>query len=540
MRRAVLLVPFLLCALGIAFSQQASIPASPVKIKIRAALFDRDLNLKPVPRLVVSLTPKLSGSPLTTQTSLDGVAELELPLGAYHLTTDKPAELFGKQYLWDLEITVSKPDQVIELSNDNAKVTDSAAARGAHVDELAEQFKRVRGSVATVWTEDAADDGFLIDPAGLVFTSHFVVEGHKWIAAQFDGGRRVAAEVLVDDETNSVAVLRVSMEPLRDIFVPPLSLDPGALIEGERVFTIDNSIKRGKVMSTGVISKADAKEIVSDVKFTDLASPLFNSSGTVVGYSRIINKEMHIVPLTEVRDDIARAKQRLAAATTPAPSRLLPVVPAGDFPVDSLVSRHETRWEKEIYAFKLGDFDMELLTPVARYQYAQERYTAAMNQRMKQKGGDTTKLEQPEHKYESVLGIWAHPQMKMAFWKSWGDNMATNNQAPSTYRPKSSFARLRLLCGDKEVDPIRPGKVAIGTGSNRFVRVDQNAFYGLYTYTPDVISSACGKVTLEVYSASQPDKPLVKVLEPAQVNRVWQDFEPYRKLQAGAAPATPQ
>jgi hypothetical protein len=26
----------------------------------------------------------------------------------------------------------------------------------------------------------------------------------------------------------------------------------------------------------------------------------------------------------------------------------------------------------------------------------------------------------------------------------------------------------------------------------------------------------------------------VKVLEPAQVNRIWQDFEPFRKLQAGA------
>jgi len=176
---------------------------------------------------------------------------------------------------------------------------------------------------------------------------------------------------------------------------------------------------------------------------------------------------------------------------------------------------------------------------VARYQYAQERYTAAMNQRMKQKGGDTTKLQQPEHKYEPILGILAHPQLKMAFWKSWGDNMATNNQAPSTYRPKSSFARLRLLCGDKEVEPILPGKFAIGTGSTRFVRVDQSAFYGLYSYTPDVISSSCGKVTLEVYPASQPDKPLVKVLEPAQVNRLWQDFEPYRKLQANAPPAPP-
>lgn len=532
MRRTVLLVLFLLCALAVVFSQPSPVPSAPAKIKIRVALFDRDLNLKPVPRLVISLKPKPSGPPLTAQTTLDGVAELELPLGAYQLTTDKPAELFGKQYFWDLEVTISKPGQVIELSNDNAKVTDSAAARGAHVDELAEQFKRVRGSVVTVWTEDSAGDGFLIDPAGLVLTSHLVLTGRNWIAVQFDGPRRLQGEVLVDDSQNDVALVRVSNEPLHDIFVPPLSLDPGSLIDGERVFTIDNSYQRGKVMSTGVISKADAKEIVSDVKFTDVASPLFSSSGAVVGYSRVINKGMRIFPLAVLHDDIATAKQKLTAAAAPAPARLLPSPPPGEFPVDALLSRHETRWDKEIYAFKMGDFNVELVTPVARYQYAQERYTAELNQRMKQKAGNGTKLQQPEHKYDPVLGIWAHPELKMAFWKTWGDNMATNNRAPSTYRPKSSFSRLRLLCGDKEVEPVRPGRFGIGTGGNRYAVVDQSALYGSYIYAPDAISPACAKVTIEVYSTAQPSTALVKVLEANQVKRVWQDFEPYRKLQA--------
>lgn len=512
-------------------SQQPATSGTAVKIKIRAALFDRDLNLKPVPRLAITLKPKAAGAPLAAQTTLDGIAEVEAPTGVYQLTTDKPAELFGKQYLWDLEINITKADQLIELSNDNAKVTDSAAARGAHVDELAEQFKRVRGDVVTVWTEDAVGDGFLLDPSGIVLTSHSVVEGHTWIAAQFDGPRRLLAQVLVDDAQKGVAFLRVSMDPLKDIPPPSLSLDPGALIEGERVFTIDNSLKRGKIMSTGVVSKADSKEIVSDVKFTDLASPLFNSSGAIVGYSRVVNKEMHIFPLSEIREDVASAKQKLAAATTPASPRLLPVPPPGDFPIDALLSRHETRWDKEIYAFKMGDFNVELLTPVARYQYSQERYTEVLHQRMKQKGGNTTKLEEPEHKYESVVGIWAHPQIKMAFWKSWGDSMASNNQAPGTYRPKSSFSRLRLLCGDKEVEPILPGRFTIGTGGNRYAQIDQNAFYGTYLYPPDAISPSCGKMTLEVYSTAEPNTPLVKVLEPSQVNRVWQDFEPYRKGQ---------
>ena len=102
MRRVLLLAASFFCFLPFLLSQQAAVSGPPIRIKIRAALFDRDLNLKPVPRLAITLKPEAAGTPVTAQTTLDGVAELELPAGAYHLTTDKPAELFGKQYLWDL------------------------------------------------------------------------------------------------------------------------------------------------------------------------------------------------------------------------------------------------------------------------------------------------------------------------------------------------------------------------------------------------------------------------------------------------------
>jgi hypothetical protein len=525
---------FLLACLFAFCSVYAQTNASPasLKIKIRAALFDRDLNLKPVPRLSISLQPKTAGATsVSAQTSLDGVAEVELPAGSYQLTTSKPAELFGKQYLWDFEIQVTKPDQVIELSNDNAKVTDSAGARSAHVDELVEQFQRVRGSVVTVWTEDGAVDGFLIDPAGLIVTSQKMIEGHKWIAIEADGPRRVNAEVLVEDKPLNAAILRMNMDPFKDLFTPPVSFDAGALVEGERVFTIDNSYKRGKVLVTGVVSHADAQSIVSDVKFTDIASPLFNSSGGIVGYSRMVNKEFQIVPISQLKDDLATARQKASAMPTPS-SHLLPNKPPGHFPIDALLSRHETRWEKDVYSFKLGEFEMEFITPVSSYQYNQQKYTAEQNERTKhaKKGAAPPPLEEPAHEYDSVLVITAFPQVKMAFWKSVGDAMATNNMAPDTYRPKDSFARMRLMCGDKEVEPVLPGRYSLGTGGNAYVRVDTGASAGRYVYAPDAISPTCGKVSVEVYSAMKSDAPpLVKVLDSAQLERLWKDFEPYRK-----------
>ncbi len=503
---------------------------TPVKVKIRVALYDRDLNLKPVPRLPITFrnlgAPQ--SAPVAAQTTLDGIAETELIPGKYRVSTDRPAELFGKTYLWDLEVTIAKADQLIELSNDNAKATDVAAARGAHVDELVEQYKRVRDSVVTVWTEDEAGDGVLIDRAGLVLTAHRLVDGHKWIAVHYGEDRRVAGEVIVDDARNDVAILRVNMEPMKQAFVPPLALDPGALLEGERVFAIDNNLRKGKSISTGVVSKADDSGINSDVKFTDYGSALFNSSGAVVGYSRLVEKEIHIVPLSAVRDDIATARKK--ANDTPPPSaRLLPVPPPGKYPTDALIARHESQWEKDLYFFKLGDFNVDIQTPVALYQYMQERYYASQKERMKRsKGQNQTPLAEPEHKYDPIIAIAVTPQYKMPFWT----NMARTSRDPVVIRPKSGFARMRLLCGGSEVEPIRPGRWPTGTGSNAYVRVDTDSMEGVYVYHPDSISSKCGTVTIEVYPSGSNAQVLTKVLDAAAVDQIWKDFEPYRAAQA--------
>ncbi len=533
MRRAVVL---LLLVAVVLLTCGAAQTVAPLKIKIRAALFDRDLNLKPVPRLSVALrsldVPQ--AAPVLAQTTLDGAAEVDLPRGRYQLTTSQPAELFGKKYLWDFEVTITRTDQLIELSNDNAKVTEAAGGRAAHVDELIEQYKRVKDSVVTLWTEDEGGDGVLIDAAGLVLTSHRLIDGHKWVAVHYSENGRVAGEVVVDDPRNDVALLRINMEALKDATIPKIALDPGALLEGERVFTIDNNLRKGRSISTGVVTKASEVAINSDVKFTDYGSPLFNSSGAVVGYSRLVEKEIHIVPLALVRDDIAAARQK--ASNTPPPSgRLLPVPPAGKFPADALIVRHESKWEKDLYFFKLGDFEVDLQTPVALYQYMQERYYAAQKQRMKSKSAQSQPpLTEPEHNYDPILAISVTPQYKMPFWA----NMGKPTRDPVIIRPKSSFQRMRLLCGSTEIEPIRPGRWPTGTGSNAYVQVDTNSMEGTYSYHPDAISPKCGTVTIEVYPSGDDAKVLTKVLDVATVERIWKDFEPYRaaqvKMQPGA------
>ncbi len=68
--------------------------APPVKLKLRAALVDKDLNVKPVPRLALRLRnlDNPLATPIELRTELDGTLEAAMPAGRYELATLEPVE----------------------------------------------------------------------------------------------------------------------------------------------------------------------------------------------------------------------------------------------------------------------------------------------------------------------------------------------------------------------------------------------------------------------------------------------------------------
>jgi len=68
-------------------------------------------------------------------------------------------------------------------------------------------------------------------------------------------------------------------------------------------------------MISGVVSKAGTDEIVSDVK-SFYGSPLFNSSGNVVGIGRIVEEKSAIRPIAIAAETLAEARKTLAAQRT--------------------------------------------------------------------------------------------------------------------------------------------------------------------------------------------------------------------------------
>ncbi len=525
-RQVCVLIVFLPCLFFPANAQDSQ----PVTVRVRAALFDRDLNLKPVPRLQISIRSldAPNAVPVEVRTSLEGTADVSLVPGKYQLTTTSNAELFGKSYRWDIPVTVSAASHLIELSNDNA-TTANAASRAAHVDELIEQFQRVRGAAVMVHTERATDDGVLMDEAGLVLTAYIPTDQQQWIAVSFDEKRSVPGKVIAEDEKYDASIVRVNMDKVKDVAVPLISFDPGALVEGERVFSLNNDLKTGKSIRTGVVSKADEKGIVTDVQFTDAGSPLFNSGGTLVGYSRYEKRSFTAVPLSTVREMITTAREKVKDNSTLPPPRLLPV-PPGDFPADALIARHDPKYEKDIYNFKLGQFNVSVDTPVSMYQWQKIRYEEQEKNRRKRaaKGSQPEEVKEPTYEYPAVIMIQAIPDYKLPFWA----NMARTSRQPVILHPKVSFHHMRLLCGDHEVEPIRPMRFPIRAPEDAGYVFDQDSMMGEYFYTPDSLPPSCGTVTLELYSTDQATIPIKKAIENPLRDRMWADFEPFRRTQA--------
>jgi hypothetical protein len=523
---------FMRCLIMVLLTAMAFGQDSMVKTKVRAGLYDRDLNLKPVPNLIVNLVASEGSAkaPIAVQTNLDGIAEVELPPGKYRVTTGKAVEFFDKSFLWDIEADLSRPENTVELSNANAKTTPLAGGRNAHIDELAYQYKRVKSTVITVWTDRGAFDGVVLDAAGLVLTTYSPVEKATWLAVQLDDYRRVSAVVLVSDRENNLAVLRVNTAEAGLIVPADLSTEPGALVEGERVFVVGNpGGDAKKKLITGVLSNVDQKEIVSDVKLTYPGAALFNSSGAVIGIVQSSEDNLHTRPIAPARPLLQEARQKLSTDAPP-PAHLLPTLPVVDFPSDQLRAPGRGAWEKEVYSFTAGDFSVELVDPISSYEANTERYDRAMKDYAKHPSNKPAPIE-PEHKYRPVLIIVAVPQTKISWGKTMLSGIGTGPYSTSpTYKHyKTGFKEMRVLCGEKEVQPIWPRRFAAGPQVDYAVIVDDEAFSGQYFYPHDAITPQCGKVTLQLFSTRDPDHPFEKVIDDRIIERIWSDFEPYRR-----------
>ncbi|MGA2989736.1 MAG: serine protease [Candidatus Korobacteraceae bacterium] len=534
------------------------------KLRIKAAIVDSDLNVKPIPKLKLvlrSVPPQAQEIQATT--NFDGVAEVDIAIGTYALASVQPLQFQGRQYSWAVNVSVPAEGKSIELSVDNAHIEQIARVNVSRkTDELTAMFQRFKPSIVTVWSEFASGTGFLVDPSGLLLTNQHVIGPSEYIAVQFDGQRKLPAILLCADADKDIAVLWVNLSGIKDVVIAPLvkagGLEP-TVIEGERVFTIGSPMSQRKIMTAGIVSKVEKRAIISDININhgNSGGPLFNSLGYVVGLTTFIDPDRlggpglsGIVRIEEAFSLLEAAQQKKNGMRQPS-NVLLPVEPEDRFPLDAIKQSLQELVDKKdfsdndiksLYSHDAGDYVVTLITPRLMY-YAMERgrieaIKTKEKRNSKQKNaiqGTFQPLEDLQNwreyigEYRPVLEIRTKPKFQETGGSQF-TRIMVSPYLPATMRFKTDFYKMSLKCDSKEIEPIHPGKIArVVNRNNRFENATDATYEGFYTYPADAISSSCGKVTLELFSEKNPNKPKIMQFNYETLVRIVDDFAPYTK-----------
>ena len=548
-RRPICVALFFFLASAFALSAQQN----TVKVRVRIVLVDKDLNQKPVPFLVVSL----KGVVKTTEvkTGLDGTAETSLPRGIYTVTTPKAVELAGKRFSWNLQVKLSGGEQSLDLNNDNAKTEEvseaappeSANGRGS---DLSEQFKRLKNSVVTVRSELGHGTGFFVDNKGLVLTNQHVVGSSGYLAVQFDREHKIVAKLIAADPAKDVALLWVNIASFPSAVPAPLaqtSKGGTPVQEGERVFTIGSPLSLEKIITTGIISKVQERILISDININpgNSGGPLFNNAGQVVGLTTFGERDgagPGVSGIVRIEEALALIEMNRAKATGVPPSgTLLPVEPLTPYPVEGLkAALKREKFDARPYYLSVGDFNIALSTPPLDFREQEEERLQAERARQKRnkKHQDTAASEDdsdaPKEWLEdagahpAVFEVYVQAKAKEGVGAGFGRAFLTPN-APAKLKFKTDFQKMQLFCGEKEVQPIHPGRVPVSVSvHNRAVKMEDATFKGIYLYPPDAINPQCGQAKLVIYS-TKGDEPIVKVFDEKTVQAVWADFDAFRR-----------
>ncbi len=136
--------------------------------------------------------------------------------------------------------------------------------------------------------------GFVFDEEGHVVTNQHVVAGAERVSVRFSNGVREEAEVVGEDPSTDIAVLKVD---LPEDALKPLTLgDSDSVGVGDPVIAIGNPLNIGVSVTTGIVSGLDRpipapnSYTIEGAVQTDAAissgssgGPLLDSRGTVIG-----------------------------------------------------------------------------------------------------------------------------------------------------------------------------------------------------------------------------------------------------------------
>ena len=567
-------------------------PPAPVDttfpVKIRAAVIDANLTVRPLPQLdLYIISPK--GDTTRTSTDLDGAAEGTFREGVYRIESARAVTVGSVRYHWAFYQPFTKDMRSVELTPRNAIVdtipapvsahpaADSGqAAEGAHVAPADsapapaapapapkpqaprvytehELFEKYRSGLFTVYGTTLRGSGFLADSAGLVVTNAHLVKGALEVRVQLDSATKVYARTLVEDDSNDVAVLAIAPTRCAACAVLPLAVSaadsaPGA---GQRVLALGSPLNRLAVLSIGIISTADDRSVVSDasVNWLNTGGPLVSLGGKVIALnstreSAEVQETVGAGPRVAtsvaapiVAAALSRARDSLSAlAAHPVSDSLLPVLPADPFPTAPIAAVSALpQLDLRNYKAEQGPFRMLVMTPQVMAWRARQAELALADRKQR----DPRKAAQ-----------WRHID-PIDQWRDWRESLEERwpavvvNVVPQQtefpfYEPDKlqtfdagNFLSMKIYRDGVEIVPVEKVRApaVLNTdemrASGRVVPMQGIYVYRIRDFAPRAVGTTAN-YSVTIVDAANPARPVSFPLSAAMIEQLWKDFTAYR------------
>jgi hypothetical protein len=541
MRRSIVLASLLL-ALPHTVAVQA-LSVLHIKVVVGAAG-----TATPVSRhaLLVSDNPS-SAPPRRVVTGLDGTVSLPVRPGNYTIESDRPVTIGGRSYQWTQTIdVVAGRDATLELTAQNAE-TPSAGAGTVPADaDPSVLLSQWDAAVVAIWTPTAHASASIVDTNGLVVTNQRVVGAATSVEVQLSPAVKVAGVVLAADAARDVAVLWIDLKLTAPTKPVPLDCSQPAradVVEKQAIFTIVRPLRDRNGVISGEVERVESPAVVADFGLSSGSSggPVFDASGAALGITSPRDADTdrgdgdsRIVRLEQVCQVLAEARSKMKGIASP-PAAHLPIEPEHPFPVDALKDAVQRRAGSLLpYQIPSSEFDISLITPVLVYGAQYQLEQASERARRTRTSEPDPPLVRPLLEFSNwseyvrnvppVLLVRATPKLVEGFWTKVARGAAQTQgvSLPPIKRFTSGFSRLRAFCGDAEVTPIHRFRLEQRVGEGEAI------YEGLYVFDPGALRPDCGGVRLLLYSEKSPGKADTRMVDPAVVEQIWQDFAAYR------------
>ncbi|MBX6363555.1 MAG: trypsin-like peptidase domain-containing protein [Gemmatimonadetes bacterium] len=550
--------------------------ASPVPVKLRAAVVDENSTVHALPQVAFLLIgPR--GDTTRVATDLDGLATAMLPPGRYRLVSDSAGARFqGNRYRWALAFDAAPGMHAVELTQQNALVekiaavpAPPAAAGGRRVSEEARIYEAAKSGVFTVAGAQGHGSGFLVDASGIVLTNSHVVKDVEpdQVRVWTDERTAVRGRILVLDKDHDVAAIAINPAVCSACAVLPLAngRDAPLAVEGERVLAIGSPLNQRRILTIGIVSKVEPRALISDVNINhgNSGGPLLNLDGQVIAMNTFGDFTEQGGPgisgsvlITQAEAALAAARDSLARADYVPPSAdRLPVLSATPFPVEGVkLAAAMPKMDLKPYTFEGGPFVVSVMTPpVMAYRQAQAlKALTGRREKREQKGGVTEneKVDNIQNWFgwEEYVGerkaavvLQVEPKVGQTGGSLFANLLGAVAAGYSgTYfvphevlEFKGDFRRMKLLRDGQVVEAVEENRIPAVLNIADYYRSGRDfAYQGVYVYRPDEFAprpdGTFPSFQLQVINTGKPNQPVYIPLPEKTVRALWDDFATYR------------